>query len=242
MIDFHTHVLADFDDGPKDAAESRKIVEELKRQGVTTILSTSHFYPYEESPESFLSRRDAGFAQLLENCADIVGIELVKGAEVYCSHILDFMIDPGSLCIDKTQTILIELPNKGSFSESVIRITRNLSVKHGLTPVIAHVERYPEVSSFSAKKINKLKSAGCRIQVNCDSLLGGKYYNLVHKLIGKGLVDVIGSDCHDMSRRPPRMKQACEAIAREFGHGELDKMLSNAEELVRGKPAAGIFC
>ena len=42
MIDIHSHIVFDVDDGPRDLADSRALLEESYRQGVRTIISTSH--------------------------------------------------------------------------------------------------------------------------------------------------------------------------------------------------------
>ena len=42
MIDIHSHIIFDVDDGPKNFEESKKLLEESYRQGVRTIISTSH--------------------------------------------------------------------------------------------------------------------------------------------------------------------------------------------------------
>jgi len=42
MIDIHSHIIFDVDDGPKTLEESKELLEESYRQGVRTIFSTSH--------------------------------------------------------------------------------------------------------------------------------------------------------------------------------------------------------
>lgn len=232
MIDFHTHVLPDFDDGPKDDEASRALVEELMAQGVDTIVSTSHFYPDEESPDDFVVRRDGSFCHLEDLCADLDGLTLIQGAEVYCNEMLEIMADFRGLTIGDTSVILVELPNVRTLSPRIMKILKRLSDRHGLTPVIAHVERYPELHRFAARKVKRLRDLGCLIQINCDSIVGGKYNKVVNLLLDKGLVDLIGSDSHGTDRRPPHFAQACEIIERDFGRDVLGRLLGNAERLI----------
>ena len=42
MIDIHSHIVFDVDDGPKTLEESLALIGESYRQGVRTIISTSH--------------------------------------------------------------------------------------------------------------------------------------------------------------------------------------------------------
>ena len=43
MIDFHTHILPNIDDGAKSIEETMELVEEAKKVGFEAIISTSHY-------------------------------------------------------------------------------------------------------------------------------------------------------------------------------------------------------
>jgi len=43
MIDFHNHVLANVDDGPKSLDESIDMLKTAEKQGITDIINTVHF-------------------------------------------------------------------------------------------------------------------------------------------------------------------------------------------------------
>ena len=59
MIDFHTHILPNMDDGAGSAEESAALLQMEAEQGVRHVFLTSHFYADEEEPSSFLRRRSA---------------------------------------------------------------------------------------------------------------------------------------------------------------------------------------
>ena len=42
MIDIHTHLLPEFDDGPKDLDETRKMLALAEKDGTTEVVLTSH--------------------------------------------------------------------------------------------------------------------------------------------------------------------------------------------------------
>ena len=65
LIDFHTHVLPDMDDGARDASESVKILEALAAQGVGIVYATPHFYADMESVSDFAQRREKAYRELL---------------------------------------------------------------------------------------------------------------------------------------------------------------------------------
>ena len=79
MIDFHSHILPEMDDGAEDLETSLEMLRESRRQGVDIICSTSHFYADEEDPESFLTRRSDAYERLQEAVADMVAGRWKKG-------------------------------------------------------------------------------------------------------------------------------------------------------------------
>ena len=57
MIDIHSHIVFDVDDGPKTIEESLDLIGESYRQGVRTIVSTSHRRKgMFETPESYIAK------------------------------------------------------------------------------------------------------------------------------------------------------------------------------------------
>jgi len=239
MIDFHTHLLSHMDDGAKDDTQSQMMVDDLIAQGVTHIICTPHFYPFKESMEEFITRRNARFDKLLELYKGRSGIEFIKGAEVYCSETLEFANDLSALCIGGTSYILVELPFVGTVSERVLKILKLIIDKFALTPVIAHAERYPSMRVAPLRSIRKLRALGCKIQINCDSVIDKGTAQYTRRLIGNGLIDVLGSDCHEPGRRPPNMKAACDVITANFGEDQVVELMDNARRMILRNEVAG---
>ena len=65
MIDFHTHILPNVDDGSKGVEESTLMLTRLFEQGVNKVIATPHFYANDESVDEFLLRRNAAFEKRL---------------------------------------------------------------------------------------------------------------------------------------------------------------------------------
>ncbi|MVJ19114.1 tyrosine protein phosphatase, partial [Staphylococcus aureus] len=82
MIDVHSHIVFDVDDGPKSREESKALLAESYRQGVRTIVSTSHRRkgmfetPEEKIAENFLQVRE-----IAKEVAD--DLVIAYGAEIY---------------------------------------------------------------------------------------------------------------------------------------------------------------
>ena len=54
MIDFHTHILPEMDDGSESVEESIQMLELSAGQGVKWMVATPHFYADREDPKTFL--------------------------------------------------------------------------------------------------------------------------------------------------------------------------------------------
>ena len=72
----------------------------------------------------------------------------------------------------------------------------------GYRPVLAHVERYLYFHK-SFEELNELKNTGLLFQLNLLSLSG--YYSknvkqMAQKIVASGMVDFIGSDCHNANQ------------------------------------------
>ena len=56
LYDMHSHILPGIDDGAPSVEKSLVILNELKKQGVTNVCLTPHFYTNEISAEDFALR------------------------------------------------------------------------------------------------------------------------------------------------------------------------------------------
>lgn len=81
MIDIHSHIVFDVDDGPNTIEDSRALLESY-RQGVRTIVSTSHRRKgMFETPEEKIA---ANFKQVQELAKEIADdLTILYGAEIY---------------------------------------------------------------------------------------------------------------------------------------------------------------
>ena len=91
MIDLHTHILPNVDDGSSSLEESLALLRMLASQGVTLTAATPHFYAASDKPEQFFLRRESAWQQL--SAAMESGMPCVLlGAEVA------FYRDSGDAC------------------------------------------------------------------------------------------------------------------------------------------------
>lgn len=213
MIDFHSHVLPGMDDGAKDAEMAVAMVDESVRQGVTTIVCTPHYYS-KRSPRSFVEKRKAAFQRLMERGAS--GIEFRLAAEVFFTEDTSVSFDDlAILAIENTRYILLELPFQKRYTERLFEKLDEFISETGLTPIIAHVERYPALLA-KPSIVTRLVDMGCLIQVNAVAFEVKGVKSFAECLLRKGMIHVVGSDMHNTDARPQSM-QAYEAAVERLG-------------------------
>ena len=66
MLDVHTHILPGMDDGSKNIRQSLAMLHRERKQGVSDVILTPHFYASQESPQKFLHRRAEAVSVLAE--------------------------------------------------------------------------------------------------------------------------------------------------------------------------------
>ena len=220
MIDFHSHILPGIDDGAGDIEEAISMLEYSKKQGVDTIVATPHYYT-ETSIDEFVEKRKNSYEALIQECnnrkLDIPRVLL--GAEVYLTNDLFDAGDIEKLCVNNTNTILIEMPYSYWHSIYYDKIYYMYS-KYKLKPVMAHLDRYLLADKKSVD-IKKLLGMEVSVQINADTIVYDR--KLAKKILREDIIDVLGSDTHDMDVRISSMKEAESYIRSKFG----DEMILN---------------
>ena len=225
MTDLHTHILPGMDDGPKTLPDAMALVERAAIQGVDCIALTSHFHCENESVEAFLQRREIAFSALREACPR--ELSLKRGCEVYFSPRL-LTENAEALCLEGTKVLLLELPvlQKPAFLREVLTAL----VQKGITPLIAHVERYQYVAQ-DPRILADWVELGALIQVNAQSILDG---GMARKLIKWGLCHVVASDAHSIRHRPVNLRAALDTVAKVLGAEKARELEGNAAAIFSG--------
>lgn len=210
IADIHTHILPFMDDGPQSLEESVEILKFQKAQGVTDIVFTPHFRLENESIDEFIYRRDKSFDALINEIVKdplLSSLKFYSGAEVWYDPNIIYQ-DISRLCIEDTSYILIELLSSYPFN---LENTMNWLISDGITPIIAHVERYPYLTD-NRKLMRSLAEMGVLFQCNAASLVSNRHKRVVNSLIRQDLVHILASDVHNRSSRPPNLMLAYEKL------------------------------
>lgn len=226
MIDLHSHVLPEIDDGSRSAKESLEMLRESARQGIGCIAATPHFYPMEETPEHFLSRRNAA-AERLKRAWRPGLPELLLGAEVYFFEGMSMSRDLMALRLEGTQLLLVEMPVRPWTARMMSELLA-VQARRGITVVMAHIERY---FRFQSSDIwDGLLARGILMQCNAEFFISWKTRRKARQMLEDGRIHFLGSDSHNMSSRPPRLGEALAML----GESERRRLEQNIRQLVTG--------
>ena len=217
MIDIHTHILPYIDDGASDELMSMTMLSILEKQEVSDVVLTPHFYSHMESLEDFIKKRKKCFDNFKNLYTGFINIYL--GAEVYLTKYLNKYEDLKPLCINNSKYMLIELPLDSTIDDKVLNIFDGIIYNHKITPILAHIERYPFLYDGKLQRdLDFLRSMGCLIQVNIDQLtISRRVRKVVLSLIKNGKVNFLGSDSHNLTTRPPVYKEGVKVIESKLG-------------------------
>ena len=239
MIDIHSHIVFDVDDGPKTIEDSRALLEESYRQGVRTIISTSHRRKgMFETPEAKIEENFKQVQELAKEIAD--DLTILYGAEIYyTSDILDKLEQEKIPRLADSQYALIEFSMITPYKEIHTALSNVLRL--GVTPVVAHIERYHCLEN-DEKKVQELINMGCYTQINSSSVLRPKLLGDSHKFMKKraryflerDLVHIVASDMHNLDGRPPYMKEAYEIVSKKYGQDKARELfILNPEKVIK---------
>ena len=220
ICDMHSHILPGMDDGSADAEMSLEMLHRAAEQGVPKMLATPHYYPV-ESVEDFLKRRNHA-AEILRAAmaeANEPLPEVCLAAEVAYRPGIGYEENLGKLCIGDSEFLLLELPF-AAWGPEVLRDIRNMICTKGITPILAHLERYMR---FQKKKVLlDVLQQGVLVQMNAEAVLERKTRRTAMKLLKSGTVQLLGSDCHNLTSRRPNLGDAVQQLQQVRG---MDRVL-----------------
>lgn len=222
MLDLHSHILPEMDDGSKSAEMSHAMLDSMARQGVSTLVATPHFYASRDLPEAFLDRRERSVALLGETKADHP--KLILGAEVAyfdgmgrSAQVLE------QLQLGNSGLLLVEMPFM-AWNQRMIQEICDLPLQTGLTPVLAHVDRYRRRDQLP-RHLDTLLDCGVLLQCNADAFLQFGSRGWALGMIRKGLLHFLGSDCHNLTDRKPNLGDAAAVIEKKLGRETLEELM-----------------
>ena len=210
LIDIHTHILPNVDDGSNSIEMSEKMIQNSVEENVKSIFLTPHVNSSVREENIKKSHR-LNYEKIL-HFEKKYNIKLILGSEIYISQSFP-EFDFSQFTLGNSKFLLVEFSTY--HNTQIFEHTFNL-IKSGYSVIIAHVERYRYLSK---NDLLELKSIGAFLQLNCSSILNRKNRKMFNKsiqLIKNNLVDFISSDSHNLTSRPSKMNQGYEYIKKKF--------------------------
>ncbi|MBX2961909.1 MAG: capsular biosynthesis protein [Cyclobacteriaceae bacterium] len=196
QVDIHSHLLPGLDDGVKTFEESASIIQRFVNLGYRKLITTPHVISdtYRNTTEGILQKRD-DLIDFLK--AENINIELEAAAEYYLDEELFKNLQEGNPLLTFGNNFLLFETNFIT-EPFILKEFIFTAATKGYKLVLAHPERYAYLQLDEAK-MEDLINRGVYFQINLTSLTG--YYSresqrAAQKLIDKGWVHFLGSDCH----------------------------------------------
>ena len=117
--------------------------------------------------------------------------------------------------------MLIEMP-MSKWDKHVKDELVNMSAVCGVVPVVAHVERCLPFQDRNFLK--EFISSDVLFQMNSSFIVNRSTRRRAIGLLKKGLIQFVGSDCHDTVVRPPEIGEAYRIITGRLGEGFLHSL------------------
>lgn len=226
IIDMHCHILPGVDDGADNYIESLKLLRKEYEQGVRSLILTPHYRKeYFETDRAIIREH---FEELNARLPSVgIAMRLYLGCEFHRENdMLKMLSSDRAYTMAETRYVLTEFA--GTDQEDIISKYVNALIAGGYRPIIAHIERYSGMRDLN--KVEHLIRAGAYIQVNASSILGKegfKQKGFCKKLLKEGFVHFIGSDAHDLRRRPPCLGECADYLEKKTGKENVRKLMIN---------------
>lgn len=213
MIDIHSHILYDVDDGSKSLADSLEILKKAEKVGFTDVILTPHYIEgYYENKKSIIKNKIQDLKkEVYEN--DII-VELHQGNEILLTQKTPELLEKGTIStLGNSRYVLFELPfsNKMLDLEQIIFKIKSL----GFIPVLAHPERYAYIQE-NPNELIKIIQRGVFVQCNYGSFVGqyGKSAKrTVELLLENRLIHFMGTDTHRQGYVYDNMNQIIKSMS-----------------------------
>jgi protein-tyrosine phosphatase len=226
MIDLHCHILPGIDDGAADLSVSIGMAKAFIADETLVVACTPHILPglyHNSGPQ--IRQAMVKLQQVLDE--EGIPLRLVPGAD---NHIApNFLAELRSghlLSLADTRYVLVEPPHHIA-PPRMEDLLFDLLVA-GYVPILTHPERLTWIEA-RYQAVRRLVQAGVWMQITSGSLTGAFGRNArywAERMLEEGLVHILASDAHDVSRRPPNLSQGREAASKRVGSAEAEHMVA----------------
>ncbi|KRE83817.1 hypothetical protein ASG89_11915 [Paenibacillus sp. Soil766] len=232
MIEIHSHILPDLDDGASDLDQAVHMAREAVEQGIHTVIATPHHENGRFTNDaSSVELQVKAFQEELNRRNIPLHIHAGQEIRVYRDLIEDLEAQR-STTLGGSRYILLEFPSD-QISKGMNEIVYELQLMK-LVPIIAHPERNREIVD-NPTKLLELVQLGALTQVTAHSLLGhfGKsIQSFTLDLCRSNLAHFVSSDAHNTTNRGFALSEAYDALRNELGDPYVSTFQNNANRVI----------
>ena len=236
MVDIHSHILPEVDDGPKSWETAEAMCRMAAKDGIQHMVATPHandryFYDreYLSGLLQTLQQRIGNTPRLSLGCDFHLSFDNMKSA----------LETPQRYCIGSSHYLLVEFSNFSIPLQVDEWFTRMR--EKGFTAIITHPERNPLIQQ-NAERVLQWVELGCTVQVTASVFTGSwgaRARETAEWMMKHEAVHFLATDAHDVQRRPPALSAARKAVAKEFGEQMAQALTeTNPRAVVNDEPLA----
>lgn len=224
MIDIHSHLIPNVDDGAKSPEETIELIKEAREAGITDIILTPHYIinSYEQNAETLILLKDK-LQQIINS--ENIKVNLHIGMEVYITdNLVEILKQNKILTLAGSKYLLMELPLNTNVQYLDMVIFK--LIEDNIIPIIAHPERYKFVQE-DPSKVRELIESGCLIQSNIGSILGiygKKAKKTIKYLLKNDLINFIATDTHRKNTIYPLLEKGIKKIEKITGKEKVEEL------------------
>ena len=226
LIDIHSHLLYDIDDGPHDMRTSLDMCAMALDYGIDAVVSTSHLLKPEKL-ETFIQKRDRRIESLNRELArEHMQLHIHPGAEVYVNDDVFYSRGLDNVTLNNSRYLLIEFDFDSLSPERMMRYIEHI-YKIGCVPIVAHPERYRYLQR-DYTIVNYLCDSDVLFQINAGSLaaMGSREeFELAYRMVLNNVASFIATDSHSPSGRANDLLRMVRHFPQDISSESLDYML-----------------
>jgi protein-tyrosine phosphatase len=235
MIDIHSHIMPDMDDGARTLEEAVTMAEIAARDGIEQMVSTPHMYnglSLNPDPSEIMDR-----VRELQNAVGSI-LKILPGNEVHISHEIAELVKARRVTtINNLNYMLVEFPQL-TVPIGADELFYKLQLQ-GICPILVHPERNSQIQS-KPSIVQTYVERGILIQVTAMSVtgeFGPGPRQTAERLLRHNCVHFLATDCHRTERRPPILSRGRDAAARIIGEERAHRLVyENPMAVVNGLP------
>lgn len=236
MIDIHTHLIPNVDDGADSIKETLRLARAAVAEGIThTILTPHHNRYWVTNEKDKVLKLTKEVEQVIQEAS--IPLTVSSSQEIRMNEEFSEELFAGNyLPLDENgKYYLVEFSWRDfpPFARSYLQEMLDA----GIVPVIAHPERQRPFLD-DPDLLKGLIEMGCISQITASSIVGDyteEIRQAAHYMMEENLIHVIASDAHDTIERPFNIVEALNILESTYGTTYKDYLVNNAEKIFNGQ-------